>query len=244
MKNYDIKSAVAELSVAPKVVESSKRIAFLVPNMFSRVCTGYDKKNTELKQSSVQNIVPNQANVNSTMEGTIANNVGNTTIPSVEVRSENAVNEISTVKEEIVASDRVNVNPVVDNKSYILKISQADAESLKRSNIKVVNSPRRLLISLVFIEKLFTNRKNKMLNVNAQMASNKTLSVQTVSEPVVSTGYVQSTNAEQKDVSYAKEKYKELNTKRLSLLDELNKCQEEMKKLVNEYNLTQEMIRG
>lgn len=233
MKNYEIKSAMAELSVKQKLKVNSGRIAFLVQDVFRKLKSGFSKK-----------IVA------------ISNAVNQAASDAVEVRDAYNANKIANInetvdrKEEKVAEIKTNANLSDADKNYIIKAYESDIEKLRNKTIKVANAPRRLLISTMFIQKLFANRKKKKAEKQAARvarAEEMLNGLPTIDEetPVV-----------EKDVDSAIQRYIELNNERNNILDEkraaqerldlaevkLTRCQDEMQRLVTEYGLTQEMV--
>lgn len=226
MKNYDIKSATAELSTTQKIVVNAKRIAFLVPNMFNKLSGGFRKKVENFKSSvDVQNALAEAEEVK--------NEVVENKIVAIEEKIER--------KEEAVAQTQADEAIPEKTKNYIVKAYEADIEELNKKAIRVEYAPRRLLISTVFIQKLFTNRRKR----KEQERIEKVLSNVPTVEPVKE----EAPTAVVNDVEAAKEKYLSLNNDRLEYMDEMKSIkakivsiQAEMTSLVNEFGLTKEMF--
>lgn len=139
MKNYDIKNAVNELSNVQIHVDK-KRIAFLVPNMFNRVKSGF-----------IKNAGPNN-NYDQPVDNAVQlNNVASSISES---NTNVTVNTDSTLENQ-------NVKP--KEKNYGVIVSFSEAKKL-HDNVIPATEPRKLLISQTFLGKLISNRKSKMVN--------------------------------------------------------------------------------
>lgn len=289
MKNYEIKSAMAELSAKQKIIINSRRIAFLVPEVFKKLTSGFLKGAAYAGQVAIGTAVLGVGaaakgivaagkavgNGAQTLGSNIASAVQQAASDAVEARDEYNANKIANInetvdkKEEKVAEIKTNANLSDKEKNYIIKAYESDIEKLRNKTIKVANAPRRLLISTMFIQKLFANRKKKKAEKQAarvERAEEMLRGLPTVEEetPVVETAPVEPTPvtsvpsqpAVEKDVDSAIQRYIELNNERNNILDEkrvaqerldlaeanLTRCQNEMQRLVTEYGLTQEMV--
>lgn len=227
MKNYEIKSAVAELSLKQKVAVGGKRIAYLVPNMYNRVKNGFVAKAKALKASMV--------NAYENTKDAIVNNesVQTAMVQAQAVREERVEEQVGNYqqkierKEEAVVDVKANENVSDTAKSYIIKAYESDIERLHNKQLRVSNSPKRLLISTAFIGKLVSNWRKKRQDAKMQ-------------RELEQIPQVEETN--NLDVEAAKEQYLVLNDQRLDLLEQINAIQNQMQKLVKDYGLTREMF--
>lgn len=264
MKNYDIKIAETGLSLGQKIVFKSRKIAYLVPNMFSRLYKGFLK----MVKALGAKIADSTADVRSS----ISEAVSDAAKEAVEAREEYNVNKIAKInekvekKEEAVAAVKQNENISDRDKNYIIKGYESDIERLRNKTIKVANAPRRLLISLVFIQKLFTNRKkrkakaaqaffDRIPSVNAGTneiqvpENNLDMSTQNVDDPVATPTPVEVDLSKNEDMDIAIGKYIEINSRKIELEERIRKDQEELdmykaelEKLVEQYGFTREDV--
>lgn len=215
MKNYDIKNATAELSLKQKIVVIKKRLAFLVSNMFSRISKGYNTKVQELKASidSVRQVAEIEKQA------------------IVKEKLDNIEEKIQ-VKEDVATQVKQNSEIPDNEKGYIVKAYEDDIESLRNKQTRVSAAPRRLLISKIFLQKLIINKKNKIAEKRMFKKIEKELNnITNIKE-----------NMSINNIDDAKNKYIELNNKRLELEDRSNKIKQEMIDLVRQYGLTKDMF--
>lgn len=275
MKNYEIKSAMAELSAKEKIKINSRRIAFLVPDVFRKLTKGFLKKAALAGQVAIGTVALGVGAVGhgiATAGKAIGNGVQNLAAnvsgavkeaanDAVQARDEYNTNKIASInetverKEEKVAEIKTNANLSDNDKNYIIKAYESDIEKLRNKTIKVANAPRRLLISTMFIQKLFANRRKKKAERKAAeiaRAEEMLRELPTVDEvaptvetttPVVEPTPVATTpvtpvaqSAEEKNVDAAIQRYIELNNERNNILDEKRVAQERL--AVAEANLT------
>src|SRR5574344_1896383 len=164
MKNYDIKSATADLSLKQKIVLKEKRLAFLVSNMFKRVSLGFTIKKNLLEANLANKRVENAEKEIEKREA-----IAPLREEAVAQRDAIVARKIIPIDEKIgnkeAAIDKVNNNDNIDadTKRYIIKAYKKDIEKLEAQKSRVSRSPRRLLISAIFLQKLVVNRKNKLI---------------------------------------------------------------------------------
>lgn len=232
MKNYDVKSSTLELTTKSRITVQGKRLAYLVPNMFNKITSGYRKKiaayigsktvvATETVQSSIPTVKPEAPVIAQTNETKIDVNQTNPITPEEKTVS---VEKTSTVEnKEPEVSEKV--------KNYIIKALSIDVDYLKNRQIRVSGLPRKLLISTVFVQKLVTHRFN---------ATKANLEVKK-EEPVVPTKnpeVVAPTDTKEAGVA----KYVELMNKRKEAITIKQACEKEMTELVNKFGITLDMV--
>lgn len=235
MKNYDIKNATVELSIEKKISIKVKRIAFLVPNMFSKLRSGFAKKASLLKKSMV-----------SIKQGT-AEPIAQAVSEAKVVREEAIEQKVAKIDEKIERKEDAMVqaksmNNINDNvKSYVIKAYESEIERLYKRKARVSTSPRRLLISTVFLQKLIVNRKRKFV---ANLAQRQEMKVEEKELKNLVNNLEDVSNAPKKvsTVDEAKTRYIELNNKRLELVEQEKKIREQLTKLVQEFGLTKDMF--
>lgn len=214
MTSCDLKLIMEDLAVK-KTSVSSKRTAYLVPNMFNKIVSGYSKQ-----KSSV-----------------------------------NVQTQIAPDKSEVIKTEQIE-------KKYEVKALPSDVNLLKTSSIKMLGEPRRLLISTVFIQKLFSHR---LKEINANATKNNQPSIEPSVAPVIptavpvapvvpTTSEVDVDNSINKTVEKAVEvtnndpikdavkKYVELMNIRKQALLEKQRCEKEMTELVNQFGITLDMV--
>lgn len=223
MKNYDVKSSVMDLGKISKITITGKRLAYLVPNMFNKITSGYGKKiviylSSQVKPEPVQVEVP-VASVMPATVNQIAQNTESTTVKNPNMQSEAKNNADTTFSE---ATDKI--------KNYIVKVSPMDIDYLRSKQLRVVSIPRKLLISTVFIQKLILHRVN---STNSHFNDNKK-----IDSPVSSIPVVKQINP--KDAGIVR--YVELMNKRKEALVTKQQCEKEMTELVNEFGITLDMV--
>lgn len=269
MKNYEIKNAMAELSAKQKIKINSRRIAFLVPDVFRKLTKGFLKKAALTGQVVIGTVALGVgAAVNGigaagkaigngakTLGTNIADAVKAAAEEAVQVRDEYNDNKVSDInervdkKEEKVAEVKTNANLSDNEKSYIVKAYESDIEKLRNKTIRVSNAPRRLLISKVFIQKLFGNRKKRKEERKAAETARaeeilrglpKVGDSTPVAEPVAPVAEetpvmpiepvapVVEPETETKDVDAAVQRYIELNNERNNILDERKLAQDKL----------------
>ena len=208
MKNYDIKLLAMDLSNVSDIRVSGKRLAFLVPNMFNKITSGYSKKTSAYLLEHPE-LVKQEEVV--------------TKVTTPEVTSPITTPEVNNTP--VVKEEEAITPAVVKEKAYALKILPADFEFLKTKSFTVTSPARKLLISLVFAEKLLSNR-SKHIKVEEQIV------------PTITPVEVESVDP----VLMGVKKYVELMSKRKSLIAEKQACEKEMTDLVNEFGITLDMV--
>lgn len=249
MKNYEIKNATANLSLNQKIVVSGKRLAYLVPHMYTKVLGGF-KRLSKLPGKAVEGV----GTIATKVEGAIANSESiQTALKDAQtVRDDLAAKQVAnyeeqrTQKEESVAAVEVNEKISETEKKYIIKAYETDIQRLKEKSARVANAPRRLLISTVFIGKLISNSRKKRINDKVTQKLESIPPMQTSApevqqaapvapvtapvEPVVSNTVGTVQTQEQ-----AKEKYLDLHNQAMLI-------QQQMADLAQNFGLTREMF--
>ena len=229
MKNYDVKASAIDLATKSKITVEGKRLAYLVPNMFNKITSGYGKKLLAYISLNVAAVVPAP--------------VVNTNIAPEPVKTEPqeaqvnivapVVNENPATQEENKSDDVAKNNPEINSKekNYILKVLQTDVDYLINKQKRIVGAPRRLLISTVFVQKLLAHRANS-IKENFDLA--KKLST-VPGEPIKVEVPV-----DPKEAGVVK--YVELMNKRKEAITIKQACEKEMTELVNEFGITLDMV--
>lgn len=229
MKNYDVKASAIDLATKSKITVEGKRLAYLVPNMFNKITSGYGKKLLAYISLNVAAVEPAP--------------VVNTNIAPEPVKTEpqeaqvnivaTVVNENPATQEENKSIDVAKNNPEINSKekNYILKVLQTDVDYLINKQKRIVGAPRRLLISTVFVQKLLAHRANS-IKENFDLA--KKLST-VPSEPIKVEVPV-----DPKEAGVVK--YVELMNKRKEAITIKQACEKEMTELVNEFGITLDMV--
>ena len=230
MMSCDLRLIMQDLAIK-KVSVSSKRTAYLVPNMFNKIVSGYKKDKSKV---SIQS---------------------DTSIESKKTFQDETVNV--RINENNVQNQTVNVEK--NEKTYESKVLPSDVDLLRTIKFKIGGEPRKLLISTVFIQKLFSHRINEVkanilkktvIPTATPVSSSSSTVVPTVNEvkeDVVVTKNneinIPTQNTPKKDpVQDAVTKYVELMNTRKQVLLEKQRCEKEMTDLVNQYGITLDMV--
>lgn len=237
MKNYDVKSSTIDLTTKSRTNVQGKRLAYLVPNMFNKITSGYGKKiavymssNTVAApevvapapvQSSIPPVKPEGTAAIQTNEPKIDVNQTNPILSEVKVASEEKTTTVENKTPEV--SEKV--------KNYIVKALSIDVEYLKNRQLRVSGSPRKLLISTVFVQKLVTHRFNA---IKANLEVRKVEQIVPDKTPEVAAP------ADTKEDGVAK--YVELMNKRKEAITIKQTCEKEMTELVNKFGITLDMV--
>lgn len=223
MKNYDIKNAAAELSVGKKIKVGAKRIAFLVPNMFGKLRSGFKRKIS--LSASKFNIEEAKEQAQIVKEEVVEEKVAK-------------IDEGIQAKEQAMEQVQAATNLDEKMKAYIVKEYASDIAKLTEKRARVSSTPRKLLISTVFLRKLVTNRAKKFIDDRAEKKLEKNLD-KTIDEQLANMPSFEEAKIEKpvETVEDAMQKYIDLNNERLRI-------QEEMTELVQKYGLTKEMFDG
>lgn len=236
-----------------KISKQETKLALLVPNMFNKVSSGYYKKVSKLVKpisevSPISDIMPNVA------------------VPSAPVAPTPIVNTNIPTEEPKIEPNKVEVpTNSVKEKKYIDKASNMDVIFLRNTKIHATDAAKKLLISPTFVQKLETYRakaieKGSQDEVPVVKASTiaavttdvaeATLNRKNESSPVPSVtqvlqkitpdivAKVEKTAESPEGVK----KYIELMNKRKEAIALKQQCEKEMTALVNEYNITLEMV--
>ncbi len=236
MKNYDVKASAIDLATKSKITVEGKRLAYLVPNMFNKITSGYGKKMLAYISSNVAAVEP--APVPAVSTNTTSESVETVPVktepqvaqvnPAVPVVNENPVTQEDNKNDDVVKN---NTEINAKEKNYILKVLQTDVDYLINKQKRVVGAPRRLLISTVFVQKLLAHRANAVKE-NFDLA--KKLST-VPSEPVKVEIPV-----DPKEAGVAR--YVILMNKRKEAITIKQTCEKEMTELVNEFGITLDMV--
>jgi hypothetical protein len=232
MKNYDVKSSTIDLTTKSRINVQGKRLAYLVPNMFNKITSGYGKKiaaymssQTVAAPAPVQSSVPP---VKPEVTTTIPVNE-----PKIDVNQTNPIsNEVKVTSEEKTTTVE-NQAPETSEKvkNYSIKALSIDVDYLKNRQLRVSGSPRKLLISTVFVQKLVTHRFNA---IKANLDARKVEPVVPNKEPEVTAP------ADTKEAGVVK--YVELMNKRKEAITIKQTCEKEMTELVNKFGITLDMV--
>lgn len=233
MKNYDVKSSTLELTTKSRINVQGKRLAYLVPNMFNKITSGYGKKIAAYIASKT--VAVNEPVQNSTpiVKPEVAIPVVQPTVTKIDVnQTKPSIAEVkpeSTDKPIVVEKTTPEVAEKVKN--YIVKALSIDVDYLKNRQLRVSGSPRKLLISTVFVQKLVTHRTNA---VKANIEVKKEEPVVPVKTPEVDAPI------DTKEAGVAK--YVELMNKRKEAIIIKQTCEKEMTELVNKFGITLDMV--
>lgn len=231
MKNYDVKASAIDLATKSKITIEGKRLAYLVPNMFNKITSGYGKKMLAYISSNVAAVEPapvTAVSTNITSEPVKAEPQVAQVNTAVPVVNENPVTQEENKNDDVIKN---NIEINAKEKNYTLKVLQTDVDYLINKQKRVVGAPRRLLISTVFVQKLLAHRANAVKE-NFDLA--KKLST-VPSEPVKVEIPV-----DPKEAGVVK--YVELMNKRKEAITIKQACEKEMTELVNEFGITLDMV--
>ncbi len=233
MKNYDVKSSALDLTIKSKITVEGKRLAYLVPNMFNKITSGYGKKIAVYLSSRVAEAetVPN--NIPAAIEPKPVSTAPEVNVVKTDVDQVNSIpNEAKIENVEKPAPAESPASEVSEKvKNYIVKALSIDVDYLKNRQLRMSGLPRKLLISTVFVQKLLTHRNNA---INANLAVKK-------EEPVVPTKAPEvQAPVDNKETGVAK--YVELMNKRKEAIVAKQACEKEMTELVNKFGITLDMV--
>ena len=213
MKNYELKYATKEFA-GKQVKITTKRLAYLVPNMFGKLRNGFFK--------NINSIIAVYQEENQVQQPVAQAPISE---PIVENKAvvENVVNQAPAVE---AASPAVSQS-ANDNKNYIAKAYLADIENLSRKQKKSVAAPKKLLISKVFVQKLIANRMKAIETLNKKKEEELVLQEQPSAA----------------DIQHeAALKYIELNEKLKELVKTADEVKSQMISLAKEHGLTRTMV--
>ena len=213
MKNYELKYATKEFA-GKQVKITTKRLAYLVPNMFGKLRNGFFK--------NINSIIAVYQEENQVQQPVAQAPISE---PIVENKAvvENVVNQAPAVE---AASPAVSQS-ANDNKNYIAKAYLADIENLSRKQKKSVDAPKKLLISKVFVQKLIANRMKAIETLNKKKEEELVLQEQPSAA----------------DFQHeAALKYIELNEKLQELVKTADEVKSQMISLAKEHGLTRTMV--
>lgn len=201
MKNYELKYATKELNDAKIVTVklTNKRLAYLVSNMFNKMKNGFAKKINPI-------IVVYQEEQSK--------------VVNEEVKPEPAPAEVPKVESQPAPS------VVDDSKNYIIKAYLADIEALSRNKKALIQAPKKLLISKLFVQKLIANRMKNIETLNKKTSN---------PEETKQTSFV---NAQEEAVY----KYISLNDEMKDLIKQIEDKKAQMVSLAKEHGLTRTMV--
>jgi hypothetical protein len=224
MKNYDVKASAIDLIIKSKITIESKRLAYLVPNMFNKITSGYTKKLAVFINSNPKL----QAQINKV-------DMAENSPVAPPVNADSVVNNPAPVNvTEVRPTDAENspVASVPKAKNYVVKVEPTDVSYLKNGSLRSVGIPRRLLISTVFVQKLISHRTNG-ISANA---------IVTNVEPVIPSTEVPKVEIASDPKAAGVAKYVELMNKRKEAIAIKQSCEKEMTELVNEFGITLDMV--
>ena len=213
MKNYELKYATKEFA-GKRVKIATKRLAYLVPNMFGKLRNGFFK--------NINSIIAVYQEENQVQQPIVETPINEPIVENKEI--------VQTVvnNEPKVEASSPEAQPVNDNKNYIAKAYLADIESLSRKQKKSVAAPKKLLISKVFVQKLIANRMKAIETLNKKIEEELVLQ-----EPQPSAADLQ---------QEAALKYIELNEKLQELVKTADEVKSQMISLAKEHGLTRTMV--
>ena len=213
MKNYELKYATKEFA-GKQVKITTKRLAYLVPNMFGKLRNGFFK--------NINSIIAVYQEENQVQQPVVQAPISE---PIVENKAvvENVVNQAPAVE---AASPAVSQS-ANDNKNYIAKAYLADIENLSRKQKKSVAAPKKLLISKVFVQKLIANRMKAIETLNKKKEEELVLQEQPSAADL------------QQEAAL---KYIELNEKLQELVKTADEVKSQMISLAKEHGLTRTMV--
>lgn len=213
MKNYELKYATKEFA-GKQVKITTKRLAYLVPNMFGKLRNGFFK--------NINSIIAVYQEENQVQQPVAQAQISE---PIVENKAvvENVVNQAPAVE---AASPAVSQS-ANDNKNYIAKAYLADIENLSRKQKKSVAAPKKLLISKVFVQKLIANRMKAIETLNKKKEEELVLQEQPSAADL------------QQEAAL---KYIELNEKLQELVKTADEVKSQMISLAKEHGLTRTMV--
>ena len=213
MKNYELKYATKEFA-GKQVKITTKRLAYLVPNMFGKLRNGFFK--------NINSIIAVYQEENQVQQPVAQAPISE---PIVENKAvvENVVNQAPAVE---AASPAVSQS-AKDNKNYIAKAYLADIENLSRKQKKSVAAHKKLLISKVFVQKLIANRMKAIETLNKKKE-----------EELVFQEQPSAADLQQE----AALKYIELNEKLQELVKTADEVKSQMISLAKEHGLTRTMV--
>lgn len=233
MKNYDVKSSVLDLTTKSKITIQGKRLAYLVPNMFNKITSGYGKKIAVYISSKAPVVTePVQSSI-PTVKPEVTAPVAQPTTPKIEVnQTKPSPTEEKVESVEKPAAVENNTQEVSEKvKNYIVKALSIDVDYLKNRQLRVAGLPRKLLISTVFVQKLVAHRFNA-IKANLEVKKD---------EPIVPDKTPEvAAPAETKEAGVAK--YVELMNKRKEAITIKQTCEKEMTELVNKFGITLDMV--
>ena len=213
MKNYELKYATKEFA-GKQVKITTKRLAYLVPNMFGKLRNGFFK--------NINSIIAVYQEENQVQQPVAQAPISESIVENKAV-VENVVNQAPAVE---AASPAVSQS-ANDNKNYIAKAYLADIENLSRKQKKSVAAPKKLLISKVFVQKLIANRMKAIETLNKKKEEELVLQEQPSAADL------------QQEAAL---KYIELNEKLQELVKTADEVKSQMISLAKEHGLTRTMV--
>lgn len=252
MKNYDL--VLGDSLKGKDISITEKKIAFLVPNMFNKVASGYDKNCTKLvEEAKVETastqiqeaqvapapsaptapVPPAQPSAPEVKpaEGPVLPPKPELAPPAEEKPVEAAKAEVKTENPEVSAPEVKAEDTAVKEKRYAEKVAPMDVIFLRTNKIHANSAPKKLLISVVFKGKL-VNHRNKSIAKAAELesASKEEKPVEAPKAPEVN------------PVQEAIKKYLQLLNTRKEAIQTKQAAEKEMTELVNKYGITLDMV--
>lgn len=235
MKNYDL--VLGDNLKGKNISITEKKVAFLVPNMFNKVASGYDKNCATLveakaKETETQNqevIAPAPVSAPNVPVAPIppapvsAPEIKPAEAPKVEVKPE--------APAQPTAPEVKPAEAPVKEKRYAEKVAPMDVIFLRTNKLHANSAPKKLLISVVFKGKL-VNHRNKSIAKAAELESaSKEDKVESAPKA-----------PEVDPVKEAIKKYLQLLETRKEAIQTKQAAEKEMTELVNKYGITLDMV--
>lgn len=235
MKNYDL--VLGDNLKGKNISITEKKVAFLVPNMFNKVASGYDKNCATLveakaKETETQNqevIAPAPVSAPNVPVAPVppapvsAPEIKPAEAPKVEVKPE--------APAQPTAPEVKPAEAPVKEKRYAEKVAPMDVIFLRTNKLHANSAPKKLLISVVFKGKL-VNHRNKSIAKAAELESaSKEDKVESAPKA-----------PEVDPVKEAIKKYLQLLETRKEAIQTKQAAEKEMTELVNKYGITLDMV--
>ena len=248
MKNYDL--VLGDSLKGKNISVSEKKIAFLVPNMFNKVASGYDKNSAKLaaeaKQTETSATVtetPVVPQVAPAVQAPVppAPPVVEESKPEVKTPELPPKPELAPVapeekKEEpqAPASTQPEAQPeaavAVKEKRYVEKVTPMDVIFLRTNKLHANSAPKKLLISVVFKGKLVAHRNKSIEKAAALETAEKKEEAIASKAPEVD------------PTQEAIKKYLKLLDTRKEAIQTKQSAEKEMTELVNKFGITLDMV--
>ena len=255
MKNYDL--VLGDSLKGKDISITEKKVAFLVPNMFNKVASGYDKNCATLVEAKAKETETQNQEVIAPAPVS-APNVPVAPVPPAPVSAPEIKPAEAPVlppkpelappaEEKAKEAPKVEVKPEapaqptapevkpaeapVKEKRYAEKVAPMDVIFLRTNKLHANSAPKKLLISVVFKGKL-VNHRNKSIAKAAELESaSKEEKVESAPKA-----------PEVDPVKEAIKKYLQLLETRKEAIQTKQAAEKEMTELVNKYGITLDMV--